>query len=57
MGLLLMEHGSGGGEAVGEGEVGAVWEGQSPECKTTVHASFKLAHAPFTFIFLRKHTL
>lgn len=56
MGLLLMEHGSGGGE--GEGEVGVVWEGQSPECKTTVHASFKLAHAPFIIIiFLRKHTL
>lgn len=26
---------------------GFVWEGQSPECKTTVHASLKLAHAPF----------
>lgn len=30
------------------------WEGQSPECKTTVHASFKQAHAPFIY---KKHTL
>lgn len=43
MGLLLMEHGSGG--EVDRG--GVVWEGQSPECKTTVHASLKLAHALF----------
>lgn len=29
-------------------------KGQSPECKTTVHASFKQAHAPFIY---KKHTL
>lgn len=44
--LLLMEHGSGGG---GKGGGGVVWEGRSPECKTTVHASFKQAHAPFKY--------
>lgn len=55
--LLLMKHGSGGGEVVvggGGGRVGFMWEGQSPECKTTVHASFKQAHAPFKY---KKNTL
>lgn len=47
MGLLVMEHGSGDGEVVVVVGGGFVWEGQSPECKTTVHASLKLAHAPF----------
>lgn len=36
------------------GRVGFMWEGQSPECKTTVHASFKQAHAPFKY---KKNTL
>lgn len=39
-GLFGTEQGVlGGGERV--------WEGQSPECGTTVHASLKLTHAPF----------
>lgn len=59
MALFLMEHGSSGGEYVWGG--GCVWEGQSPECNTTVHASFKQAHAPFihvySYIYIKLNTL
>lgn len=41
-GSFVAVHGvRGGGELV--------WKGQSPECGTTVHASFKLTHAPFIY--------